>query len=48
MTDELMAQFTWKGQVKANSAKQAGLSLEKTQLKSVIYGKRCFFSEIIT
>lgn len=43
MTDELMAQFTWKGQVKANSAKQAGLSLEKTQLKSVIYGKRCFF-----
>lgn len=44
MTDSLMSQFTWTGQLKPSSVKEPGLSLDKSKIALAIYGELQFSS----
>lgn len=39
MTDGLMSQFTWKGQVKKGSKKEVGLALSGSKMSLTVFGK---------
>lgn len=39
MSDELMSQFLWKGQIRTGSNKQPGLVLHKSKLTNTLFGK---------